>query len=118
MIDKDYFFEFQETDTDATSPGHPIEHLPDISESHDNQQRHAHSQTRKKYTGFQTRFLFVLATILIIFSGLTVSTIYHHEMKNLEENAHEKTELIMKSIEANTGLCPGCSPTDHVPRDG
>ncbi len=58
-------------------------------------------QSRKKYTGFQTRFLFVLAAILIIFSGITVSIIYHHEMKNLEENAFEKTELIMKSIEAN-----------------
>jgi len=59
------------------------------------------TQARKKYTGFQTRFLFVLATILIIFSGITVSIIYHHEMKNLEENAFEKTELIMNSIEAN-----------------
>jgi nitrogen-specific signal transduction histidine kinase len=55
---------------------------------------------RKKYTGFQRRFLLVIAGILIVFSGLTASTIYHHEMKNLEENAHEKTQLIMKSIEA------------------
>jgi two-component system, NtrC family, sensor kinase len=58
-------------------------------------------QNRRKYTGFQTRFLFVLAAILIIFSGITVSIIYHHEMDNLEANAFEKTELVMKSIEAN-----------------
>ncbi len=55
----------------------------------------------KRHPGFQTRFLLVLAAILIIFSGLTASTIYHHEMENLELNAHEKTELVMKAIEAN-----------------
>lgn len=58
-------------------------------------------QNKRKYTGFQTRFLLVLAAILIIFSGITTSIIYHHERANLEENAYEKTDLIMKSIEAN-----------------
>jgi two-component system NtrC family sensor kinase len=53
------------------------------------------------HPGFQTRFLLVLAVILVIFSALTASTIYHHELENLEENAHEKTELVMKAIEAN-----------------
>lgn len=62
---------------------------------------HQTAQSQKRHPGFQTRFLLVLAAILIIFSGLTASTIYHHEMENLEQNAHEKTELVMKSIEAN-----------------
>ncbi len=63
--------------------------------------KHPAAQLLKRHPGFQTRFLLVLAAILIIFSGLTASTIYHHEMENLEINAHEKTELVMKAIEAN-----------------
>lgn len=59
------------------------------------------AQSRNRHPGFQAKFLLVLAAILIIFSGLTASTIYHHEMENLEQNAHEKTELVMKAIEAN-----------------
>lgn len=53
------------------------------------------------HPGFQARFLLVLAVILVIFSALTASTIYRHELENLEENAHEKTELVMQAIEAN-----------------
>ncbi|EKD38283.1 MAG: sensor histidine kinase [uncultured bacterium] len=56
---------------------------------------------KKRHTGFQARFLLVLAGILIIFSGVTAATIYYHEIENLEQNAHEKTDLIMKAIEAN-----------------
>jgi len=63
--------------------------------------KHPATQLLKRHPGFQTKFLLVLAAILIIFSGLTASTIYHHEMENLELNAHEKTELVMKAIEAN-----------------
>ena len=59
-------------------------------------------QSYRKSTGFQTRFLLVLAAILIIFSGVTTFIIYHHEMRNLEENAYDKTDLIMKTIEANS----------------
>jgi PAS domain S-box-containing protein len=55
----------------------------------------------KKDVGFQTRFLLVIATILVFFSGTTAFIIYKHEVKNLEENAFEKTDLVMKSIEAN-----------------
>jgi two-component system, NtrC family, sensor kinase len=53
------------------------------------------------HPGFQARFLLVLAVILVIFSALTASTIHRHELENLEENAHEKTELVMQAIEAN-----------------
>lgn len=61
-----------------------------------------HSQHyRSRHTGFQARFLLVLAVILVIFSGFTASTIYYHELENLEQNAHDKTDLIMKAIEAN-----------------
>jgi len=61
-----------------------------------------HSQQyRSRHAGFQARFLLVLAVILLIFSGFTASTIYYHEMENLEQNAHDKTDLIMKAIEAN-----------------
>ena len=52
-------------------------------------------------SGFQSRFLMVLATILLLFSGFAASIIYHHEKENLEENAFEKTDLIMKAIESN-----------------
>lgn len=52
-------------------------------------------------SGFQSRFLLVLATILLLFSGFAASIIYHHEKENLEENAFEKTDLIMKAIESN-----------------
>lgn len=62
---------------------------------------HPSQNTRSRHTGFQARFLLVLAVILLIFSGFTASTIYYHELENLEETAHEKTDLIMKAIEAN-----------------
>ncbi len=57
--------------------------------------------TNAKPTGFQTRFLLVIAAILIIFSGITAFIFYHHEMDNLQGNAYEKTDLIMKTIEAH-----------------
>ncbi len=58
-------------------------------------------RNNKSKTGFQTRFLLVIAAILIIFSGITAYIIYYHEMESLNENAYEKTDLIMKTIAAN-----------------
>jgi two-component system, NtrC family, sensor kinase len=51
-------------------------------------------------SGFQSKFLLVLATILLLFSGFAALIIYQHEKQNLEENAFEKTDLIMKSIKS------------------
>ncbi len=62
---------------------------------------HPSHQYRSRHTGFQAKFLLVLALILLIFSGFTASTIYYHEMEDLEQNAHEKTDLVMQAIEAN-----------------
>lgn len=59
------------------------------------------SQNRSRYSGFQAKFLLVLAVILIVVSGFTASTIYYRELENLEENAHEKTDLVMQAIESN-----------------
>ena len=56
---------------------------------------------KTRHIGFQTKFLMVLAAILVLFSAITALTIYRHELANLEENALVKTELIMKAIEAN-----------------
>jgi len=55
----------------------------------------------KRHTGFQSRFLLVIAAILIVLAGLVAYIIYQHEMDNLEANAYEKTDLVMKAIEAN-----------------
>jgi len=55
----------------------------------------------KRHTGFQSRFLLVIAAILIVLAGLVAYIVYQHEMDNLEANAYEKTDLVMKAIEAN-----------------
>jgi PAS domain S-box-containing protein len=62
---------------------------------------HGIQNPHKKHTRFQARFLFVIATILIVFSSLVAIIIYRHEMDTLEANAYEKTDLVMKAIEAN-----------------
>ena len=61
----------------------------------------ASPKQQKRHTGFQARFLLVIAAILIVFSGGVAFIIYQHEMDNLEANAYEKTDLVMKAIEAN-----------------
>ncbi len=62
---------------------------------------HGTQNPRKQHTRFQARFLFVIAAILIVFSSLVAIIIYSHEMDTLEANAYEKTDLVMKAIEAN-----------------
>jgi len=56
---------------------------------------------QKRHTGFQARFLLVIAAILIVLSALVAYIVYQHELDSLEANAYEKTDLVMKAIEAN-----------------
>jgi PAS domain S-box-containing protein len=56
-------------------------------------------QTR--YTSLQTKFLLGLAAILVLFSALASTTIYFHQKKALEDEAYQKSELVMTAMAAN-----------------
>ncbi len=59
------------------------------------------SENSKKHTRLQTKFLFGLAAILIMFSALASMTIYYFQVKSLENEAYQKANLIMSSMEAS-----------------
>lgn len=61
------------------------------------------SESQKKYTRLQTRFLFGLAAILVMFSALASTTIYYYQAKSLEDEAYHKANLIMTAMEASRG---------------
>ncbi len=58
-------------------------------------------QEQAKYTRLQTKFLLGLAAILIFFSALASITIYYFQKKSLEEDAYQKSELVMTAMAAN-----------------
>lgn len=60
-------------------------------------------ESQKKYTRLQTRFLFGLAAILVMFSALASTTIYYYQAKSLEDEAYHKANLIMTAMEASRG---------------
>jgi signal transduction histidine kinase len=55
----------------------------------------------RKQTRVQTKFLLGLAAILFFFSGLTSVTIYYYAKQTIEEEAYDKTELVMTAMAAN-----------------
>jgi PAS domain S-box-containing protein len=59
------------------------------------------NQEQVKYTSLQTKFLLGLAAILIFFSALASTTIYYFQKKSLEEEAYQKSELVMMAMAAN-----------------
>jgi two-component system NtrC family sensor kinase len=59
------------------------------------------SQEQARYTSLQTKFLLGLAAILIFFSALASTTIYYFQKKSLEDEAYQKTELVMTAMAAN-----------------
>jgi len=61
------------------------------------------SQAQARYTSLQTKFLLGLAAILIFFSALASTTIYYFQKKSLEDDAYQKTELVMTAMAANRG---------------
>ncbi len=54
-----------------------------------------------RYTSLQTKFLLGLAAILVFFSALASTTIYYFQKKSLEDEAYQKTELVMTAMAAN-----------------
>lgn len=54
-----------------------------------------------RYTRLQTKFLIGLATILIFFSAIASITIYYLQKKSLEEDAYQRSELVMTAMAAN-----------------
>lgn len=60
-------------------------------------------QEQARYTSLQTKFLLGLAAILIFFSALASTTIYFFQKKSLEDDAYQKTELVMTAMAANRG---------------
>ena len=58
-------------------------------------------QEGARYTKLQTKFLFGLAAILIFFSAFASLTIYFLQKKSLEEDAYQKSELVMTAMAAN-----------------
>ncbi|MGB3222034.1 MAG: DUF3365 domain-containing protein [Desulforhopalus sp.] len=59
------------------------------------------NQEQVKYTSLQTKFLLGLAAILIFFSALASITIYYFQKKSLEDEAYQKSELVMMAMAAN-----------------
>ena len=59
------------------------------------------TQEQAKYTSLQTKFLLGLAAILIFFSAIASTTIYYFQKKSLEDEAYQKTELVMTAMAAN-----------------
>ncbi|MGB3210324.1 MAG: DUF3365 domain-containing protein [Desulforhopalus sp.] len=59
------------------------------------------NQDRAGYTRLQTKFLLGLAAILIFFSAIASTTIYFFQKKSLEDDAYQKTELVMTAMAAN-----------------
>lgn len=58
-------------------------------------------QDGARYVRLQTKFLLGLAAILISFSALASVTIYFLQKKSLEEEAYQKSELVMTAMAAN-----------------
>ncbi len=58
-------------------------------------------QEQARYTSLQTKFLLGLAAILIFFSALASTTIYFFQKKSMEDEAYQKTELVMIAMAAN-----------------
>ncbi|BHH85965.1 c-type heme family protein [Desulforhopalus sp. 52FAK] len=54
-----------------------------------------------RYVRLQTKFLLGLAAILISFSAFASATIYYLQKKALEEEAYQKSELVMTAMAAN-----------------
>ena len=53
-----------------------------------------------RHLGMQTKFLLVLAAILLCFSAFLASLIYSYGKNNLEEAAYRQTELVMAGIDS------------------
>ncbi len=58
-------------------------------------------QDGARYTRLQTKFLLGLAAILFFFSAFASITIYFLQKKSLEEDAYQKSELVMTAMAAN-----------------
>ena len=58
-------------------------------------------QEGARYTRLQTKFLLGLAAIMIFFSAFASITIYFLQKKSLEEDAYQKSELVMTAMAAN-----------------
>lgn len=58
-------------------------------------------QDGARYTRLQTKFLLGLAAILISFSALASITIYYFQKRALEDEAYQKSELVMAAMAAN-----------------
>lgn len=58
-------------------------------------------QNGARYSRLQTKFLLGLAAILIFFSAFASITIYFLQKKSLEEDAYQKSELVMTAMAAN-----------------
>ncbi len=54
-----------------------------------------------RYMSLQTKFLLGLAAILVFFSALASTTIYYFQKKSLEDEAYQKSELVMTVMAAN-----------------
>ncbi|MFW2368777.1 MAG: Tll0287-like domain-containing protein, partial [Desulforhopalus sp.] len=54
-----------------------------------------------KYSSLQTKFLLGLGAILLFFAALASTTIYYFQMKSLEDEAYQKSELVMTAMAAN-----------------
>jgi len=52
-------------------------------------------------SGIQAKFLFGLAAILVFFSGLASMTIYFYQKETIEDDAYEKSVLIMTAMSAS-----------------
>lgn len=55
----------------------------------------------QKYTRLQTKFLMGLAAIMVLFSALASTTIYYFQKMALEDEAYQKTEIVMMAMAAN-----------------
>lgn len=54
-------------------------------------------------SGIQAKFLLGLAAILVFFSGLASMTIYLYQKETIEDDAYEKSVLIMTAMSASRG---------------
>lgn len=57
----------------------------------------------KRNAGIQTKFLLGLAAILVFFSGLASMTIYLYQKETIEDDAYQKSVLIMTAMSATRG---------------
>jgi len=61
------------------------------------------NQHSKRQAGIQTKFLFGLAAILILFSAIASITIYYYQKQALEQEAYQRATLIMTAMDASRG---------------